>query len=105
MQYKFIQKSEKNQKPCVQKWAKAARDGKMDRREFLALATCFGATTFAAYGMLGLAAPSSLLANEAPQKGGILKISSHVRKLVDPRLFDWPQQGNMARQFLEPLVK
>ena len=36
-------------------WAAEARAGAIDRREFLALATIFGASTAAAYGMLGLA--------------------------------------------------
>ena len=39
-------------------WAEQAKEGAIDRREFLALATVFGASTAAAYGMLGLAAPT-----------------------------------------------
>ena len=39
-------------------WAADAKEGAIDRREFLALATIFGASTAAAYGMLGLAVPT-----------------------------------------------
>ena len=52
--------------------AKQAREGKVDRREFLALATAFGASTAMAYGMLGLAVPMEAKAQE-PKKGGVLK--------------------------------
>ena len=38
-------------------WAADAKDGSVDRREFLALATIFGASTAAAYGLLGIAVP------------------------------------------------
>ena len=38
--------------------AEQARSGGVDRREFLAMASIFGASTAMAYGMLGLAAPT-----------------------------------------------
>mgnify|MGYP000444297192 CR=1 FL=1 len=53
--------------------AKEAKEGQLDRREFLAMATAFGATTATAYGLLGVAAPK--VASAAANKGGILKIS------------------------------
>ncbi|QKV19687.1 ABC transporter substrate-binding protein [Oricola thermophila] len=84
--------------------AKAAREGRMDRREFLALASTFGASTAVAYSMIGLAAPSPARAQEG-RPGGILRIAMDVRELKDPRTFDWSQMGNLGRQFLEPLVK
>jgi peptide/nickel transport system substrate-binding protein len=39
-------------------WLNAGRVAHVDRREFLALASAFGATTAMAYGMIGLAAPT-----------------------------------------------
>ena len=81
-----------------------AKAGKMDRREFLALASIFGASTAAAYGMIGLAAPSRALA-ETPKKGGVLKVGMFVKDQKDPRTYDWPEMANVTRQFLEPLVK
>ncbi|WP_306118429.1 MULTISPECIES: ABC transporter substrate-binding protein [unclassified Roseitalea] len=97
----------RNGKPMpahIEKLADQAKAGKMDRREFLALATTFGASTAAAYSMIGLSAPTRAMAQE-PKKGGFVTIAMDVRELKDPRTFDWSQMGNGARQFLEPLVK
>ncbi|MBO6559618.1 MAG: ABC transporter substrate-binding protein [Nisaea sp.] len=87
---------------AVSAWAAETKAGKMDRREFLALASAFGATTATAYGMLGLSAPAK--AQGTPKKGGTLKVSMSVRRVVDPRIFDWSEMGNVARQFCENLV-
>ena len=84
-------------------WAAEANEGSIDRREFLALATIFGASTAAAYGMLGIAAPTPALA-ETPKKGGTLRLGMFVKDQKDPRTYDWPEMGNVARQFLDSLV-
>jgi peptide/nickel transport system substrate-binding protein len=86
--------------------AKAARSlgsDPMSRREFLATATAFGATTATAYAMLGLTAPAR--AESTPVKGGTLRVGMQVMALKDPRMADWSQIANVQRQFLEPLVK
>ena len=83
--------------------AEAARAGRADRREFLALASALGASTAGAYGMLGLAAPAR--AQETPRRGGTLRVAMRVMPLRDPRSFDWPEMANVARQFCEPLVR
>jgi peptide/nickel transport system substrate-binding protein len=82
---------------------KEYRTGQIDRREFLALATAFGATTAAAYGMIGLAAPST--ARAAGKKGGVLNVSMSIRRVDDPRTFDWSEMGNVGRQMCETLVR
>ena len=84
--------------------AESAKAGAVDRREFLAIATAFGATTAAAYGMLGLAAPTVARAEE-PKKGGVLKVATSVKEQKDPRTYDWSEMANVTRQTLEPLVK
>ncbi|MFZ2107682.1 MAG: ABC transporter substrate-binding protein [Roseiarcus sp.] len=89
---------------AIEALAVDAKAGKMDRREFLALASIFGASTAAAYGMIGLAAPSRALA-ETPKRGGVLKVGMFVKDQKDPRTYDWPEMANVTRQFLEPLVK
>jgi peptide/nickel transport system substrate-binding protein len=89
---------------AIEALAVDAKAGKMDRREFLALASIFGASTAAAYGMIGLAAPNRALA-ETPKKGGVLKVGMFVKDQKDPRTYDWPEMANVTRQFLEPLVK
>ncbi|PWJ83878.1 peptide/nickel transport system substrate-binding protein [Pseudaminobacter salicylatoxidans] len=85
--------------------ARDVKSGNVDRREFLALASIFGATTAMAYGMIGLAAPTPALAQEEPKKGGVLKVSMFVKANKDPRTADWSEIANAMRQSLEPLIK
>ncbi|MCF1710367.1 ABC transporter substrate-binding protein [Tabrizicola sp. J26] len=75
----------------------------VDRREFLALATTFGATTVVAYGMLGLPAPAH--AQATPKRGGTLRMAMTVKELKDPMLMDWTEMGNLARPMLDNLVR
>ena len=82
---------------------KEVKSGKLDRREFLAMATAFGATTATAYGLMGVAAPKPAAA--AAKKGGTLKISMSVRPFEDPRLYDWSEKGNMGRMVCETLIR
>ena len=87
----------------IKPWARDAKEGKLDRREFLALASAFGATTATAYGLLGMSAPK--VASAAGKKGGILKVSMSVRDIKDPRIYDWSEMGNVGRQICEALVR
>ncbi|NGO54855.1 ABC transporter substrate-binding protein [Allomesorhizobium camelthorni] len=89
--------------PIIEDYARSAKDGGMDRREFLALASALGASTAMAYGMLGLAAPMAALAQE-PKKGGVLKVATAVKDQKDPRVYDWTEMSNIARTVMEPLV-
>ena len=87
----------------VEQMAEAARSGRMDRREFLAMASAMGASTAFAYGMIGLATPTRAVAQEA-KKGGVLKVAMAVKAQKDPRTYDWVEMANITRTFLEPLV-
>ncbi|TPJ75720.1 ABC transporter substrate-binding protein [Mesorhizobium sp. B2-6-2] len=89
---------------AIEAMAKEARAGRVDRREFLALASAFGASTAFAYGMLGLAAPTKALADE-PKKGGTLHVAMSVKAQKDPRTYDWTEMANVTRTWLEPLVR
>lgn len=88
----------------IEALADSVKAGKANRREFLALASIFGATTAMAYGMAGLALPTPAAAQE-PKKGGVLKVSMFVKANKDPRTADWSEIANAMRQSLEPLVK
>jgi peptide/nickel transport system substrate-binding protein len=77
---------------------------RLDRREFLAVASVFGLSAAAAYTMIGLIAPTRVSAAE-PKKGGVLKVSMFVKEQKDPRSYDWPEMANVARQFLDSLVR
>ncbi|PBB40019.1 diguanylate cyclase [Mesorhizobium sp. WSM3866] len=83
--------------------AEAAKKGRMDRREFLAVASIFGASTAMAYSMIGATQPA--YAEETPQKGGALRIAMQVYSIKDPRISDSAEVSNICRQFLEGLVK
>ena len=88
--------------PAIRRLAGKAGRGRLDRREFLATASAFGATTAMAYGLLG----SRSLAGVAPAaRGGTVRCQLDVRILKDPRTFDWPQAANYGRGWLEYLVQ
>ncbi|MET4128659.1 ABC transporter substrate-binding protein [Roseovarius sp. MBR-6] len=91
-------------RPVVAKLAEDARAGKLDRREFIALASTFGASSAAAYGLLGMAAPTPVNAQEG-KRGGVLRVASRILEITDPRKFAWTEPGNISRQFCEPLVR
>ncbi len=74
------------------------------RREFLAIASIFGASATTAYGMLGLSAPSVAHAMDK-QMGGTARYQTEVRALKDPRTYDWSQIANFSRGWLEYLVE
>jgi peptide/nickel transport system substrate-binding protein len=74
----------------------------ISRREFLATASAFGATTATAYAMLGLSAPKAQAAGH--QMGGTARMSTSVFGLKDPRTYDWSQIANFTRGWLEYLV-
>ena len=61
--------------------AEATKAGKMDRREFLAMASVFGATAAAAYGMIGLTLPTP--ARAEGKKGGVLKMQMIIKEMKD----------------------
>lgn len=75
----------------------------VSRREFLALATTFGATTATAYAMLGMSSPA--FASEQPKSGGTIRIGMVVRAGKDPRSYDDSPQANISRGWLEYLVR
>ena len=88
-------------KVIVDQAAKVGSDA-VNRREFLAMASTFGATAATAYGMLGMAAPANAAAHA--KQGGTVRIQQEVRALKDPRTYDWSQIANFSRGWLEYLV-
>ena len=92
--------------PRVADLARETSEGKLSRREFLAMATALGVTSAAAYSLIGLTMPTPARAQGTEgTPGGVLKISQAVMRMDDPRIFDWSQKGNAARLFVEPLVR
>jgi peptide/nickel transport system substrate-binding protein len=89
-------------KAIVDSAAKVGTDD-ISRREFLATASAFGATTATAYAMLGLSAPKAQAAGQ--QMGGTARMATSVFGLKDPRTYDWSQIANFTRGWLEYLVQ
>ena len=100
---KFFRSNSDRVPKAITRMADLARKGEVDRREFLALASAFGASTAGAYGLLGLAAPQRARAQEA-RPGGVLRVAMAIKAQKDPRFYDWVELANTTRTFLEPLV-
>lgn len=88
-------------KSIIDSAPKAGKD-EVSRREFIALASAFGATSATAYAMLGMATPAQAAGHET--QGGTIRIQQEVRALKDPRTYDWSQIANFSRGWLEYLV-
>ncbi|KIN78422.1 ABC transporter substrate-binding protein [Sulfitobacter mediterraneus] len=84
--------------------AEAAKKDPVNRREFLALASAFGATAATAYSMIGMAAPANAAAHANIKPGGTVRMQMEVRALKDPRTYDWSQIANFSRGWLEYLA-
>ncbi len=84
--------------------AEAAKQDPVNRREFLALASAFGATAATAYSMIGMAAPAQAASHASMKEGGTVRCLMEVRALKDPRTYDWSQIANFTRGYLEYLA-
>jgi peptide/nickel transport system substrate-binding protein len=84
--------------------AEAAKKDPVNRREFLAIASAFGATTATAYSMIGMAAPAQAASHANMKEGGTVRMQMEVRALKDPRTYDWSQIANYSRGWLEYLA-
>ena len=98
----FLNRSGNPLPETITKQAGSIGSDPVNRREFLALASSFGATAATAYAMLGMPAPAA--AATEPKQGGTVRVQMAVRALKDPRTFDWSEIGNFARGWLEYLV-
>lgn len=88
---------------AVKMYAEECKAGLLSRREFLTRATAMGATTAAAYTLIGATMPTPALADA--KMGGTGRIQTEVRGLKDPRTYDWSQIANYTRGWLEYLVE
>ncbi|MGB7242778.1 MAG: ABC transporter substrate-binding protein [Sulfitobacter sp.] len=81
---------------------KAQSGSEVDRREFLALASAFGATATTAYAMLGMSTPAYAA---SPAKGGTMRLEVGVHALKDTRTMDFAAMAMVASNWLEYLVE
>ncbi len=92
----------KEMHPAVEGLVRDVQAGKMERREFLAMTTSLGVTTAAAYGLLGAALPAPA---QAATAGGTLRCQMLIKRVADPRIFDWSEMANVGRGLCENLVR
>ncbi len=88
----------------ILKSADQAKSDPVNRREFLALASTFGATAATAYAMIGMPTPAQAASKANKKIGGTVRIQMEVRALKDPRTYDWSQIANFSRGWLEYLA-
>lgn len=84
--------------------AELAKADPVNRREFLSMATAFGATTATAYAMIGMTKPAHADGHANKKMGGTVRFQMEVRALKDPRTYDWGQMANISRGWLEYLA-
>ena len=96
----MTQKMTENRRRLFTSLTRSAKDGRIDRREFLALSSVLGLSAAA-----GLTSFPGRSAAQTPKRGGVLRIGQQVLAINDPRVYDWPTKSNVARQFCEPLVR
>jgi len=89
--------------PAAQMYAREHQAGKLSRREFLTRASALGVSAAAAYGLIGMTAPTAQAAT--PTAGGTLRMQMECKALKDPRTADWSQIANFTRGWLEYLVE
>ena len=99
---KFLKRNGQAVPSFLVEMGKKVGASELDRREFLATASSFGATAAVAYGMLGMATPAK--ADGHAKAGGTVRIEQEVRALKEPRTYDWSQIANFSRGWLEYLV-
>ena len=89
--------------PRAEPVAENFRNGRMDRREFLATMAAFGISASGAFALGGIL-PGPAAAQE-PKRGGTLRVAMTVKPWRDPRTFDGVEMSNIARQCNEYLVR
>jgi peptide/nickel transport system substrate-binding protein len=88
--------------PIIELAGREFADGKLDRRDFLRIATLVGLSVPTAYAMAGLPMPA--MAQGAPKKGGVVRIGMRVHDLKSPHTYSWIEAVNATRQVLDYLT-
>lgn len=88
--------------PIIKLAGREFADGKLDRRDFLRIATLLGVAAPTAYAMAGLPVPA--MAQGAPKKGGTVRLSMRVQDLKSPHTYSWIEAANAGRQVLDYLT-
>ena len=85
--------------PAAHLYAREYMAGALSRREFLSRATMLGVSATAAYGLIGLTAPTPARAEGV--RGGTLRVNMETKAMKEPRLWDWTEYANFCRGWLD----
>ncbi|MFI5020598.1 MAG: ABC transporter substrate-binding protein [Alphaproteobacteria bacterium] len=101
--------SDEKRNPNVELVKTQFAEGKMDRREFLRLATLMGLSASAAYAFAGEVTGEGFIAPARAQaampKGGVLRIGSRIKDIKSPHTYSWGAwDSNISRQVCEYLT-
>lgn len=89
--------------PYIPELKEQFRRGRVDRREFLRMATLLGMSAGAAYAFSG-ALPLGGAVAQTPKKGGVFRMAMQVQEMTDPGTFDWTEKSNISRHVVEYLT-
>jgi len=98
--------------PSVRKSEQALKSGRMDRRDFLRIASLLGLSWGLASVLAGMPSPAGAQDSRLPfppadpkaKTGGILRAAMNVGALRDPALFETVEMSNQTRHMLEYLA-
>ena len=90
--------------PKAEPVAASFRQGRVNRREYLALMAGLGVSAAGAFALGGIVRPTPAFAQE-PKSGGVLRVAMQVKPFRDPRTFDGVEMSNIARHCNEYLVR
>ncbi len=91
----------RHEHPIIRQASRELANGKLDRRDFLRIATLLGMSAVSAYAMAGL---PMALAQGAPKKGGVIRIGMRAQDPSSPHTLSWVEPVNAARQVVEYLT-
>ena len=97
--------SDRREHPYISRLKDELGGGRIDRREFLRIATLLGVSAPAAYGLLGMVDPTRAFAQAALPKGGRVRIGMRVHEVKDPHTVSWVEASNVLRQSNDYLTR
>ena len=93
--------------PHVPRLKQEYAEGRLDRRDFLRMATLLGLSASAAYAYVAKVGGESLVrtANAATAKGGTIRIGMKVYEIKQPHIFKFNEQPTLTSQVVEYLSR
>ncbi len=88
--------------PVLRDATRELNEGKLDRRDFLRIATLLGVSAVSAYTMAGL--PTRRKPRRRSQEGRHAALGMRVQDLSSPHTYSWIESANSARQSLDYLT-